>query len=119
MNDTEFRDLLGTHMSEVSKKWMENGRLKELSEEEGKREFYEEIYRPFKHNLFLRFFGDTAEGQHYRIDSIQWQMRTMMELVNGDTLQFHTLLPGAGQEDKPYVVVKKLADIVVASGQFR
>ncbi len=116
INEIDHRDLFMARMSEVSKEWMEKGILNELADEAGKKRFNEEIRAPFKNNLILRFFSDTTTTTSYRIDSIQWQIVTLVDFFNGDTLIFNSLVPGPEQHDKPYVLVKTLADRVVASG---
>jgi hypothetical protein len=116
INDIDHRDLFMARMSEVSKEWMEKGNLKELADEAGKKRFNEEVLGPFKNNLILRFFSDTTITTRYKIDSIQWQVVTLVDFFNGDTLIFNSLLPGPEQLDKPYVLVKTLVDKVVASG---
>lgn len=116
ISDADQRSLVQARMSAVSKEWIGNGRIKELSNEADRTKFNEEIWRPFKNNLLLRFFTDTIATNGYRIDSIQWQVVTLIELIKGDTLKFQTLLPEPGQLDMPYVLVKNLADKVVTSG---
>lgn len=119
ISDSDHLQLVLARMSSVSKEWMETGKLKELQDEAGKAKYNEEIWAPFKNNLLLHIFSDSATDPAFRIDSVHWQVISYLDLVKGDTLNYQTLKPAPEELNNSYLLLKKLADKVTASGLIR